>query len=132
MTKRTIAPVREASVVQRTRDHYREVGGKVLKTEGEGEPDLIGSVAGLTVVIECKTPGNEPSVLQRTRLREWARSGSAAGWTDDGEVLHIFDANGWKYDIGLRDFLYRVRMIGERAARIMSVPVDQDPEGAVQ
>ena len=55
---------------------------KLIKTSGEGEPDLVGAVLGRAVAIECKQPGEQPTKLQMWRLAEWAKSGAVALWFD--------------------------------------------------
>lgn len=85
---------RERSILIRVRDRCRKIGAKCVKTNGEGEPDLICSVRGHTVVIETKQPGEKPEPLQMVRLREWSMSGATACWTDDATTFHEVTANG--------------------------------------
>lgn len=44
-----------------------------------GEPDLYGSWRGRHFEVEVKRPGEQPTVLQRARLKEWAISGAITG-----------------------------------------------------
>jgi hypothetical protein len=44
-----------------------------------GEPDLFGSYCGRHFEIEVKRPGEEPSKLQRERLKEWADAMAMTG-----------------------------------------------------
>jgi Holliday junction resolvase len=62
---------RESAVVARVRRLYAEaaqVGSHVMKTSGDGEPDLVGVIDGVSVVIECKQPGERPRALQYARI----------------------------------------------------------------
>lgn len=92
-------PPYEREIVRRTRELLTSAGSKVVKTSGQGEPDLIGSYQGFAFAIECKTEGNSPTRLQVARLTEWRRAGAIAFWTDfpadalkqvqDGAALRI-------------------------------------------
>jgi hypothetical protein len=84
---------REVQILEATRKLYKRLDSlaKVIKTSGEGEPDLVGSVLGVSLNIECKQPGEKPEPLQIHRLKEWARSGAIAGWTDDGKTFTLID-----------------------------------------
>lgn len=87
---------RENAVVERVRRLYAEtaqVGSHVMKTSGEGEPDLVGVIDGRAVVIECKQPGERPRALQYARLRQWSKGGAIALWTN-GLRFWIIDPNG--------------------------------------
>ena len=79
---------KESAVLARVRRRLIEVGAKCIKTSGEGEPDLVCSIEGHTVVIETKQSGETPDPLQFQRLREWATAGALALWTDDGRMFH--------------------------------------------
>ena len=83
---------RESTILKRARLALIRAGGKCVKTEGEGEPDLICCVGGRTVVVETKQPGKKPEPLQRQRLREWRSAGALAYWTDDAETFRSPDA----------------------------------------
>lgn len=41
-----------------------------------GTPDMIGSINGRSVLIECKVVGKNPTPIQKVRIREWRQSGS--------------------------------------------------------
>lgn len=76
---------RESSILERTRRHYRDAaadGFHVMKTSGNGEPDLVGVIDGVAVVVECKQPGKRPEPLQTVRLNQWRSGGAVAIWTD--------------------------------------------------
>lgn len=73
---------REREIVKRTRELLRAFGAKVIKTSGEGEPDLVGSYMGVGFAIECKQREKTPNALQLRRIKEWERSGAVAFWTD--------------------------------------------------
>lgn len=85
---------REKAVVARHRTLFKALGIKVIKTSGEGEPDLVGSFEGFAFAIECKQEGKRPSPLQAVRLREWEASGAIAFMSDDpaSSVLKLEDA----------------------------------------
>ena len=83
---------RESSVVSRTRILYAGLaydGSHVIKTNGEGEPDLIGVIDGFAVVTECKQPGEKPRPLQMAKLRKWAQGGAFACWTDGEKIVRV-------------------------------------------
>ena len=79
---------RESAVLARTRNELRRLGAKCVKTSGEGEPDIVCSRRGQTIVVETKQPGKRPEPLQKQRLTEWAMSGAHALWTD-GEITYV-------------------------------------------
>lgn len=86
----------ESSIVARVRNALNAQYGpsaKFMKTSGDGEPDLVGSINGASYVIECKQYGKKPTILQYARLREWARSGAVALWFN-GEKCYQIDASG--------------------------------------
>jgi len=82
---------RESAIVAKVRRSVakHDPRAKLIKTSGEGEPDLIGSYGGRAVAIEVKQPGKEPTALQRRKLLEWAAAGAMVYWTDDGETFHL-------------------------------------------
>lgn len=53
---------------------------KVLVTHGleAGTPDILGSINGQAVAIECKVDGEKPTKLQEHRLEEWRKAGAVA------------------------------------------------------
>lgn len=75
-------PPREREIVTRIRKLLTSAGAKVIKTSGQGEPDLIGTYQGFAFAIECKQPGKKPTALQVRRLSEWRRAGAIAFATD--------------------------------------------------
>lgn len=86
----------ESAIVDRVKKALRAIDpkAKIVKTNGDGEPDLFCSVHGLAVLVECKQPGKNPPPLQRYRLAEWDQSGAFALWTDDGETFHLTHMRG--------------------------------------
>lgn len=74
---------REREIVARHKTLFRGLGIKVLKTSGEGEPDLVGSLEGFAFAIECKQSGKKPTPLQEARLTEWRASGAIAFASDN-------------------------------------------------
>ena len=90
--------MREDAVLTRARREFTRSGGYAIKTSGDAEPDLVGSVAGQSVVVETKQPGEKPRPDQYAKLRRWASSGAIALWTDsdhwyrvmpDGQVVFV-------------------------------------------
>jgi Holliday junction resolvase len=73
---------REREIVKRTRELLTAAGAKIIKTSGQGEPDLVGCYMGYAIAIECKQQGPKPTKLQEFRIREWKRAGAIAFWTD--------------------------------------------------
>lgn len=68
-------------------DGYRV---KVRKRHGgpygtSGEPDIEGCINGVSIQIECKAPGNNPTPMQLQRIKEWSDAGAVAFWCDDPE-----------------------------------------------
>ena len=61
------------------------LAGKVIKTEGGGEPDLIGVWRGVPYAIEVKQPGKKPTPLQLHRLEQWRRAGAIAMWITNAD-----------------------------------------------
>jgi hypothetical protein len=87
--------VTEAAVIERVRKFLTLLGNhKSIKTSGDAEPDIIACVRGRTWAIECKQPGKRPTEAQRMRLREWARTGALAMWTEDGRRFWLIDRHG--------------------------------------
>lgn len=80
----------ESTIVERVKKALRSIDthAKIVKTNGDGEPDLFASVNGIAVLVECKQPGEKPKPLQRQRIAEWNRSEAFAYWTDDAETYH--------------------------------------------
>lgn len=74
---------REREIVARHRTLFRGLGIKVIKTSGEGEPDLIGSFEGFAFAIECKQSGKKPTPLQEARLQQWRAAGAIAFASDN-------------------------------------------------
>ena len=80
---------RENSIKQRTLDLLASIPGcKATKNHGNqyteiGNPDIFGCVRGRAFVIELKKPGEEPTIMQRDRIREWASAEAIAIVTDD-------------------------------------------------
>jgi hypothetical protein len=76
---------REDSIVQSIRAwldtlpccEHRKTHGDEYATKGD--PDIIGCLFGRMFCIEVKQPGEEPTVLQAKRLRDWARAGAITG-----------------------------------------------------
>jgi len=57
-----------------------------------GDPDIHGVWAGVPFAIELKRTGEEPTVLQRTRIREWETAGALVGVVHDmNELQEILD-----------------------------------------
>ena len=73
---------RESAVLSQARRLLEMRNGHCYKTGGLGEPDLICCQAGVSIVVECKQPGEKPKPLQRLRLQEWALAGALAFWFD--------------------------------------------------
>jgi Holliday junction resolvase len=73
---------REREIVKRTRELLTSAGAKVIRTCGEGEPDLVGVYKGIGFAIECKQRSKKPTDLQNFRLSQWRKSGAVAFWTD--------------------------------------------------
>ncbi len=74
---------RERTIVIRTRELLKSAGAKTYKTDGQGEPDILGVYKGFAFAIECKRPGQTPEPLQVFRMQEWKRSGAITFWTDN-------------------------------------------------
>lgn len=94
---------RESQVLKRTRAKLEALCPgrvKMYKTTGDGEPDLIGSVDGKSVVVETKQPGKKPTPLQMYQLMAWARSGSSAYWTDGEKWIQV-DVFGREQEVTL-------------------------------
>ena len=72
----------ERQIVKRIRELLNVAGAKIIKTSGEGEPDLVGSYKGYAVAIEVKQPGKHPTNLQMVRLSQWRKAGAIAFYTD--------------------------------------------------
>jgi hypothetical protein len=90
---------REASLLRSVERILKERGICYRKRHGSaygvaGDPDVYFVVAGRHCEIELKRVGEEPTLLQRTRLAEWARAGALTG------VVHTPDE--------LRDFLEKI------------------------
>lgn len=90
------------AVIKRLREHYR---GDAIKVHGgghrggrSGEPDVLGCVSGRMVQVECKQPGNTPTVLQLARLRAWQRAGALSGWVTSLEELDELMTHLGQYD----------------------------------
>lgn len=69
----------------RIKNYLRANGWRVIKTislSENGHPDLFCFKSGVTMVIEVKSKGKKPSVLQLYRLDEWVKDGFIAFWTD--------------------------------------------------
>lgn len=90
---------REDAVLARVRAALNAIRAKCIKTSGEGEPDLVCSVRGATVVIETKQPRLKPEPLQYQKLREWDESGALALWTNDGRTLNRIVSDRVRYDV---------------------------------
>lgn len=62
-----------------------------IKTHGDsymvGEPDIIGCIEALTVVIEIKLPGEVPTPNQMAHLSMWRRAGALAFWATSLEEV---------------------------------------------
>ena len=57
-----------------------------------GEPDIDACIAGRTVKIELKMPGNKPKPVQMASMRRWERSGALVFWaTSLDEVMTYLD-----------------------------------------
>lgn len=70
----------EAKVVKAVMREFRKRGGKIIKTTPpgveDGTPDLVGCLHRRMFCIECKAQEEEPSPLQKKRLKEWAAAGA--------------------------------------------------------
>lgn len=71
----------EAEYKKAIRDDLNGNGAKVIPlVTGEmterGTPDIIGVIDGLAFVIEAKVEGNEPTDIQKERLKEWLTAGA--------------------------------------------------------
>lgn len=67
-----------------------------------GEPDIDCVINGLSVKIEVKSPGNQPTENQLKRINEWKSAGCLAFWTDNLHfVKETLKAN--KYITGASD-----------------------------
>jgi hypothetical protein len=61
----------------------RDQGGWAIKNhasqaQGRGEPDVLGVLRGVSLAIETKLPGEEPTKIQRYCLAKWKRGGALA------------------------------------------------------
>ena len=74
---------REREIVARHKVLFRALGIKVIKTSGQGEPDLVGSIEGFAFAIEVKQEGRKPTKLQEVRIKEWRASGAVAFYSDN-------------------------------------------------
>lgn len=48
-----------------------------------GEPDIDAVVDGISLKIEVKLPGRQPTKLQAQVISQWRKVGAVAGWADD-------------------------------------------------
>lgn len=92
---------RENAILDKAKRMYEQIDDEsyVMKTDGNGEPDLVGCITGRTVVIECKQSGRKPTPLQYAKLKRWAKSGAVALWTN-GKVVFAIDVDGTESVLG--------------------------------
>ena len=71
---------RESSIKRSIMQHLNAIDGCIFRKRGPGstagDPDVYGSYFGQHVELEIKRPGEQPTPLQRQRLREWAQAGA--------------------------------------------------------
>ena len=67
---------------------YRKRHGTVMGVTGD--PDIYGLWAGVHFEIELKRPGQEPTLLQRTRCQEWELGGARGAVVHDMAELTAF------------------------------------------
>lgn len=71
---------RESSIKRTVLRHLDAIEGCSFRKRGPGsvagDPDIYGSYFGHHVEIELKRPGEQPTPLQRQRLRDWAKTGA--------------------------------------------------------
>jgi len=82
------APNEQSSVTDAVMANIRKLNGKAIKLHGgpmqNNEPDIIGTILGITFVIETKRSGSDgPTLGQQTNLRRWQAAGAVALWGDD-------------------------------------------------
>jgi len=69
---------------------------KAIKIHGNayteaGTPDIAGCIQGRSFWIELKRPGEEPTVIQRKRIREWSDAGAITGVAESmDDIKRIF------------------------------------------
>jgi len=86
---------REAAVLERTVAALHTFASAsrypayFFKTEGNGQPDLVGTIAGRSVVCEVKQPGEKPTKRQIAVLRNWDTARAVALWTDGKKWVRI-------------------------------------------
>ena len=89
----------ETNIVKNIKKKLETIPGVVVrKRHGtafgiKGDPDLYGLVRGRHFEIEVKRPGENPTELQLSRMREWKAAGAITGvarsWEDTKEVLGL-------------------------------------------
>jgi hypothetical protein len=88
-------PPRESSLLRSVERILRAEGITYRKRWGgpyatAGDPDLYLVSNGRHAEIELKRPGQEPTPLQRLRMREWARAGALTATVHSPEELRMF------------------------------------------
>lgn len=77
--------MKESAIRKKVLGYLNSLSGcKAIKIHGNmyteaGTPDIAGCIRGRAFFIELKKPGEEPTVIQRKRLREWADAGAITG-----------------------------------------------------
>ena len=78
-----MSSVRETEIQKKIMDYLEGEGAVVYKTislSKSGFPDVMGVLRGKHIHIEVKKPGEEPTVLQRYKMKLLSDEGSIGGW----------------------------------------------------
>lgn len=62
-----------------------------------GTPDIMGSVCGRTIFVECKLEGNDKTEIQKLRESEWREAGALVYnvWFNKDNSISVESANFW-------------------------------------
>lgn len=84
---------KEAGIVKKVIAAVQKRGGHAVKIYVDpafgcvGEPDIHGCYLGHMLIIECKQPGEELTMIQKHRLMVWKRAGAKVLAADSVEVV---------------------------------------------
>ena len=121
----------EKTITKRCLKWARKIpNSKFYKRKGsaynKGEPDISGCVQGIRIEIEMKSPGNEPTALQASKIKEWTEAGAISGWTDSEEgfireVVNGLEVRGINLSKGLRECVAKKQKKSENSSMEISL-----------